>query len=154
MDNQTKIGIGATAVFALAGIAALALNSWWASGLIMVLCAVVAAWCFWPLVKAGGWSVGYIPLGEAAAKLYGQTRNSGVASFAEGTGLGTPDDILDWYGYWMASHGVRIFGRRNPSPNRELVPKGEIGKRLHFGKGATLLTEQYNDSPVFGRISP
>jgi hypothetical protein len=149
MDNQTKIGIGATAGFALAGIAALVFNSWWVSGPTMVVCALVALWGLWPLVKGGGWSVGYIPLGQATARLYGQTRNSELASFAEVSGLGSPDDIRDCYGYWVANHGVRIFGRRNPSPNRELVPKGQIGKRLYFGKGATLLTEQYNESPVF-----
>lgn len=56
MDIPTRIGLGGTALFTLAGVGA-PIVSWWVSGPIMVACAVVAAWGFWPLVSAN------IPLG-------------------------------------------------------------------------------------------
>ena len=57
MDIPTRIGLGETALFTVAG-SAQPLFGWWVSGPLMALCAGVAAWGFWPLL----WSA-QIPLG-------------------------------------------------------------------------------------------
>lgn len=49
LDKPTRVGLGGTAVFTLAGVAAPYLG-WWVSGPIMGICAIVAGWGFWPLV--------------------------------------------------------------------------------------------------------
>ena len=50
MDTQTRIGIGGTALFTIAGIGA-PLFGWAISGPIMIACAAVAAWGFWPVIR-------------------------------------------------------------------------------------------------------
>ena len=54
MDTPTRIGLGGTALFTLAGVGAPIL-SWWISGPIMAVCALVAGWGFWPVVKGLKW---------------------------------------------------------------------------------------------------
>jgi hypothetical protein len=49
MDNQTRIGMGGTALSILAGLGQ-PLLGWCISGTIMGICAVVAVWGFWPLI--------------------------------------------------------------------------------------------------------
>jgi len=46
---QTRFGLGGTALGVLAGLGQ-PLLGWWVSGPIMGICAVVAAWGFWPLI--------------------------------------------------------------------------------------------------------
>jgi hypothetical protein len=48
MDTPTRIGLGGSALFTLAGLGA-PIFTWWVSGPIMALCAAVAAWGFWPV---------------------------------------------------------------------------------------------------------
>jgi hypothetical protein len=50
MDVQTRIGLGGGAAFAIAGLLALIL-SWKIVCGIMAVCALVAAWGFWPLLR-------------------------------------------------------------------------------------------------------
>jgi hypothetical protein len=50
MDSPTRIGLGGTALFTLAGIGA-PLFGWYISGPIMAVCAGVAAWGFWPIIE-------------------------------------------------------------------------------------------------------
>jgi hypothetical protein len=50
MDNHSRVGIGATAAFTMAGITAPAI-SWWAAGPIMLVCSAVAIWGFLPLLR-------------------------------------------------------------------------------------------------------
>jgi hypothetical protein len=47
MDVPTRVGMGGTALFTLAGLSA-PLFSWWVSAPIMASCAGVALWGFWP----------------------------------------------------------------------------------------------------------
>jgi hypothetical protein len=54
MDIPTRIGLGGTALFTLAGVGA-PIFTWWVSGPIMAVCAVVAGWGFWPVVKDLKW---------------------------------------------------------------------------------------------------
>jgi hypothetical protein len=76
MDNQTRIGLGGTALGILAGLGQ-PLLGWWVSGPIMGICAAAAAWGFWPLITHRVYSLGRATparislltlLSEAAAK--------------------------------------------------------------------------------------
>jgi hypothetical protein len=145
----------------------------WRDGIISIVPAVMSAW--WVHATGGTWIgiffagagafaiafaviailIGLVrqlgpfeALNETAANLYGRTRGSEIAEFAEGSSS-SPDEILDWYAYWMVQHGVRIYGKRPPSPMREEIPKDQIEGRLHFAGGATRLVEIDNSNPVF-----
>jgi hypothetical protein len=96
------------------------------------------------------WSISIAP--KVAANYYGKTRNTTMAEFAERSS-NSPDEILNWYGYWMAIHGVRIFGKRPPSPNIDQVPQDDIGRSLHFKNGASELWEHYKTHPTFSDLS-
>jgi hypothetical protein len=50
-------------------------------------------------------------------------------------------------------HGVRIFGKRPPSPNIDQVPQDDIGRSLHFKNGASELWEHYKTHPTFSDLS-
>jgi len=54
---------------------------------------------------------GYVPLARAAAKYYRRTRHSRVPQGAE-EGHASPDEILNWYAYWLVQHGIRLYGRQ------------------------------------------
>jgi hypothetical protein len=80
---------------------------------------------------------GYVPLARAAAKYYRRTRHSCVAHAAE-DGLASPDEILNWYGYWLVQHGIRLYGKQPPS---QLL--------FRFRDGATTLCLPWLQAPVF-----
>jgi hypothetical protein len=75
MEMETRIGLGGTALGTLAGFGQ-PLLGWWVSGPIMGICAVVAAWGFWPIIAPHFKSGRAIParislltlISEAAAK--------------------------------------------------------------------------------------
>ena len=90
----------------------------------------------------------YVPLHEAAAQLFGETRGTSIAEFAERSSK-SPEEILDWYGYWMIQHDIRVYGKSPPSPILEEIPRIEIEGKLHFADGATKLMESYNKNPRF-----
>lgn len=155
MDTQTQIGIGAAAGIAIITILEphmktyLAVLAYLALGGIMI-------WGFWPIIRSIaiiGLPFGpYLSLRGVAANYYGKTRNTTMAEFAERSS-NSPDEILNWYGYWMAIHGVRIFGKRPPSPNIDQVPQDDIGRSLHFKNGASELWEHYKTHPTFSDLS-
>ena len=53
LDTPTRIGLGGSALFTLAGLLS-PLLGWWISGPIMGACAIVAVWGFWPLASRRG----------------------------------------------------------------------------------------------------
>jgi hypothetical protein len=59
MEIQTRIGLGGTAFFTVAGLAS-PIVSWWVAAPIMLACVVVAGWGFWPAVS------------ETAGRLHGK----------------------------------------------------------------------------------
>ena len=121
-----------------------------------MLCGVVALWGLLPLLKFGplvDWRTLQLclPLSEAARKLYGHTRGSLIAEFAEGSSEGS-SDVLNWYAYWMVQHGVRIYGVHPPSKILELVKTEDATDKLHFVEGATVLRGGYDKQPAFERL--
>jgi hypothetical protein len=154
VDTQTRIGVGAGAAFAVAGIAAALIGSGWLAALTLPLL-VIAIWGLWPMlpmVQAVGLPFGYIPLHRAAANLYGKMRGTAAAEFAERS-ASSPAEVLNWFAYWMVLHGVRVFGKPPPSTRFEEIPRTHIEGRLHFDQGATTLVENYNANPVFTDLS-
>ena len=112
MDSQTQIGIGAAAGIAIITILEPHMKTYLAVLAYLTL-GVIMIWGFWPIIRSIaiiGLPFGpYLPLHKVAANYYGKTRNTAMAEFAERSS-DSPDKILNWYGYWMANHGGRIFG--------------------------------------------
>jgi len=50
MDIPTRVGLGGTALFTLAGLSQ-PLFGWWVAGPVMAVCTVVAGWGFWPIFR-------------------------------------------------------------------------------------------------------
>jgi hypothetical protein len=141
MDKQTRIGLGGAALFTVAGIAAPILT-WWVSGPIMIACAAVAVWGFWPFVESANVSPFHskISLREAAAKLYAELRGTDVGRLMEGPPGASADNILD-----SAAHHVLQYAplevKRPPSTKWEPLPEEEKGKgRLMSRDGASALS--------------
>ena len=107
MDTPTRIGLGGTAFFTVAGIAA-PVVSWRVSGPVMLACATVAAWGFWPLVPKLKSRGERAPLWKAVEHVRGaiNDRNSKDAYPAARTAL--RQAALDGH--------VRIFGHKSERP--------------------------------------
>ncbi len=124
---------------------------------VMVVCGAVAVWGFRRLVRMHGmlgwqfWRI-YISLPEAASRLYGLTRGTAIATFAEGSSRNAndpPSDILNWYAYWTIQHDEPVYGVRPPSSLRERIKRSDAEGKYHFANGATQLTGGYPPRPVF-----
>jgi hypothetical protein len=80
MDIPTRIGLGGSALFTLAGLIG-PIIGWWIAGPIMFACALVAAWGFWPLLQSNPrtyWPANRIPLHVAATRAYEAAERAGV----------------------------------------------------------------------------
>ena len=91
---------------------------------------------------------GYVPLTRAAAKYYRRTRHSRMAKAAE-DGHASPNEILNWYAYWLVQHGVRLYGKQPPSQLLEEIPSEKIKTEFRFRDGATTLCLPWLQAPVF-----
>jgi len=112
LDTQTRIGVGFAAAFVLIGWLG-PMITWWVAGPLMVGCAGVAIWGFWPLVSlvaSVGLPFGYVPLEQAAGKLFGQMQGTAAAELARRSS-DSPAEILNWFAYWMAQQASEYSGR-------------------------------------------
>jgi hypothetical protein len=150
MDNPTRIGVGATALFTLAGIAA-PIVSWSVSGPIMLGCAAVAAWGFWPII--GGLASSptmphslerKISLRDAALRLYEEFENSDIGKLMQGPTGTTPDGILDNAGTHIVQH-LPVEVRRLPSTKWEPLPRSEVGGLMVCGGATGLRYVEHHD---------
>lgn len=156
MDTQTRIGIGAGAFFALAGICSPWVG-WWTAAPVMILCLGLVVWGSWPLVKFEAsipWPLWHrdLALPDAMSKLYGLTRGTDMADFAERASKNDPAEILDWYAYWLALHSVPIYGKRIPSTIEERLPPEVILPRLHFAGGARCLVGGHPRQTIYHEL--
>ena len=110
--------------------------------------AALGLWRLIPSVEL----IRYVPMEKAAKRLYGKTRRSPLAGFAEKNGGGSPERTLTWYGYWMVQNGVRIYGRRLPSHKLELIPYEDL-RRMLFKNDVTSLYESNATNPTFIDLS-
>jgi len=153
LDSQTRIGIGAAAALCIIGIV-FPMITWWIACPLAAICGTVAIWGLWPLVPWAfqiGLPLGYSPLDRAAAKLYGQMLGTAAAEFAQHSST-SPSEIINWFAYWMVLKGIRVFGKKPPSPLLQKIPRVEIESRLHFNDGAKVLIDHYKSDPIFTNL--
>ena len=136
LDTQSRIGVGGGATFMLIGWLG-PMITWWAAGPLMVGCAGVAIWGFWPLVRlvgSVGLPFGYVPLEQAAGKLFGQMQGTAAAELARRSS-DSPAEILNWFAYWMAQQASEYSGRirhlldyrKSPRLRSRAVSTSEMG---------------------------
>ena len=140
MDVSTRIGLGGTALFTLAGLGA-PIFTWWVSGPIMAVCAVVAGWGFWPLVSSAplGWPFGraMVPFHDAARAVYEAAEKAGVIDLMISQSM-APDARLNHFKLLlMVDDSVRLYGAKPPSTKSILIPKDELsgGHELYPADG-------------------
>lgn len=92
--------------------------------------------------------LGYVPLARAADEYYRRTRRSKMAQAAE-DGNASPNQILNWYGYWLVQQGVRLYGKQPPSQRLEEIASEKIKTEFRFRDGPTALYVPYLQAPVF-----
>lgn len=92
--------------------------------------------------------LGYVPLTRAADEYYRRTRGSKVSQAAE-EGNASPNQILNWYGYWLVQQGIRLYGKQPPSQRLEEIPSEKIKTTFRFHDGPTALYVPWLQAPVF-----
>src|SRR5208283_676895 len=133
MDNPTRIGLGGTALFTLAGVGAPILT-WWVSGPIMAICAAVAAWGFWPIVaqlitSTVRWPFGRIPLHDAARLAYEAAEKANVIELVGFTA--DPATALNHFKYvFMVDDEADLRGVKPPSTQQRQIPRDELHGQL------------------------
>jgi hypothetical protein len=137
MDVPTRVGLGGTALFTVAG-GVQPLFGWWVSGPIMAVCAVVAGWGFWPLVRElqiPGVER-RIPFHIAAQKVYEAMESAGVVDLMLSS-TSTPEAKLNHLKMLLlVDDRVRLFGSKPPSTKSRLIPKDDLkGDDLYPAEG-------------------
>jgi len=126
MENQTRIGIGATAFFALFAWAATVIG-WWAVP-FMVVCAAVGVWGFWSwiaLAKPQRLWRQRIPIHEAALIAYEAAERAGVVDMTTHPAT-APEARLKFYIYVFYSDDEAIlYGAKPPSTRSLPIPRQE-----------------------------
>jgi hypothetical protein len=123
VDPQTRVGsIGGGALFVMIGVGT-PLLGWPIGGAIMLLCAGVAAWGFWPLF--GSFSLGHmllwrVPLSTAAQICYEKAEDTPIGRFVEAE-FTTEHDRLSYYVSSFSAYNVTMFGRQPPSRNARRI---------------------------------
>jgi hypothetical protein len=141
MEIQTRFGLGGTAFFTVAG-SVQPLFGWWVSGPLMVICAMVAVWGFWPIVSnfRWPWKTADISLFDAVKEAYGSTRGTSVSEMAEYRS----DSPLFWYVYYFdVVAKIPIYGTLRFSPKRERVELNNYTPELIGNK--IILKEVYGN---------
>jgi hypothetical protein len=110
-------------------------------GLIIILWAPLRA-----LKRRFSFEHQFVPLREAAAKIYGDLRGTDLGRFTEGH-TGEADEILDNVGMQIL-HNAPVYVRRAPSPKWELFPVSELNK-MGVCNGATGIRYWGEDRVLF-----
>jgi hypothetical protein len=98
----------------------------------------LAAWLFWPHIKERVFGPRYMPLAEAAQRLYEKNTESGSANMARHFGK-SEDDIIEWFVLEIkALKGVSFFGKRIGSREREEIPDDKMKFLYPRKRGAEL----------------
>jgi hypothetical protein len=92
--------------------------------------------------------LGFVPLSRAADEYYRRTQGSKMAQAAE-DGNASPNQILNWYGYWLVQQGVRLYGKQPSSQNLQEIPSEKIKTELRFLDDPTALYVPWQQAPVF-----
>jgi hypothetical protein len=137
MDAPTRIGLGGTALFTLAGLAQ-PIVTWWVSGPIMAVCAGVAGWGFWPLIRDRidqNQFLRPIPLHIAARFAYEAAEKADVLHLTT-SDKSSADAKLDHFKIlFIVDAETQVFGAKPPSTKIRLLPKEELIKEMHPADG-------------------
>jgi hypothetical protein len=127
MDTQTRIGIGAAALFGMTAFVE-PLLGWYVAGPAMGLCAIVAAWGFWPAAKAIDFPFPShrIPFHTAAIKVYEAAEKGGVLGQYVGSNDTPEKAICSLKTLLMVHDGVDLFGKKPPSTKVNVIPKAAL----------------------------
>lgn len=127
MDTPTRIGLGGTALFTLAGAAA-SIVPWSVSAPLMAIFAIVAAWGFLPIARNQRWpSFGMISLNDAARVGYETAEKHGFLDLVSSTSEANPLTKLEWFSYsYMTDDNVAFYGKRLPSTKSRLIDRNEL----------------------------
>lgn len=153
MDAQTRIGLGGTALFTLAGIFAPVLT-WWVSGPIMLLCACFAMWGLWPIAKRlelglSLWPFGRVPIQDAAQQLYEAAEKADALKYLIAEGA-SPLYKLETFKYvMMVDDEAVLIGEKPPSRRALPIPHEELRGSLMPVEG----TSQLNYPVPLGKIA-
>jgi hypothetical protein len=110
MDIPTRIGLGSSALGTLAGLGA-PIFGWWVSGPIMAVCAVVAGWGFWPLIRNA--PLGFsrrIPLHIAARRAYEAAEKAGILHLTTSETASPEDKLFHFKLLFMVDDETELFG--------------------------------------------
>jgi hypothetical protein len=120
MDNPTRIGLGGTALFTVAG-SVQPLFGWWVSGPIMAVCAAIAGWGLWPLVldvprirtsrltSRQRWTIGFTLLAAIALTDYLAISTFAARKFATAS-VPTPPTITSTA--WITEQDIGLAARK------------------------------------------
>jgi len=124
MDTQTRIGIGAAALFGMTAFVE-PLLGWYVAGPVMALCVGVATWGFWPLIGAISMRLPLpnqkIPLAEAARIAYENTADSPDGEMARHQRDGSPEQIIKYYCHVLFVRAPAVYGYHSPSRKPEKI---------------------------------
>jgi hypothetical protein len=132
MDVPTRIGLGGTALFTLVGIAQPILT-WYVAGPIMTICALVAAWGFWPILLDPPWPAfaRKVPLHAAAIQTYEAAERAGALDLTTSPNS-SPETKLDHFKMLlMVDDDAKLYGIKPPSTKSRLIPKQELTGELY-----------------------
>jgi hypothetical protein len=138
MDTQTRIGLGMTALFTLAGVGiAPPIVTSWISELIMALCAVGACWGFWPLLSDRLPPVfsRRIPLHIAARRAYEAVERAGELDLTIPSGSSPETKLNHFKMVLMVDDEAELFGVKPPSTQSRPIPDKELSGELYPVEG-------------------
>jgi hypothetical protein len=139
MDIPTRVGLGGTALFTLAGVTQ-PLFGWWFSGPVMMGCAAVAGWGFWPLIcnlALPSFGRG-IPLHVAARRVYEAAEKADVIDLMLSSSSTPENKLMHFKMLLLVDDRVRLFGAKPPSTKCRLIPKDELqGHDVYPAEGDT-----------------
>jgi len=122
MDIPTRVGLGGTALFTIAGLSQ-PLFGWWVSGPVMALCGLVAGWGFWPLLVSRLPSWGKVPFHEAALRVYEAAEKAGVLGLMLSESTKPENKLMHFKMLLLVDDRVRLFGAKPPSTKARPISK-------------------------------
>jgi hypothetical protein len=141
MHNQTQIGIGATALFALISLLMITdkpLLGWRVGGTLMAFCALVALWGFWPIVSPKSLaSIWRVPLRNALQICFEASQSSVVGPFVSAE-YDTEHERFSFMLSSLQAHRVPMFGREQGSRIAREVPQA-VMRNLRLVEGTSNL---------------
>jgi hypothetical protein len=130
MDIPTRVGLGGTALFTVAGLSQ-PLFGWWISGPLMAPCGLVAGWGFWPLIEDNLPSFWNVPFDDAARRVYEAAEKADALDVMVSSTSRAADKLNSFKMLLLVDARVRLFGAEPPSTQSRLIPKEGLCRELY-----------------------